>query len=241
MTNMRKSLKINLNNTWLGDAVSLIYPRVCQSCGKGLLRNENVICTHCINEIPRTNFHSYKDNLVAQTFWGRLSVENATSFYYFQRGSVFQKLIHRLKYLGKKEIGIEMGKHFASNLLHTDFADTDVIVPVPLHPKKEYKRGYNQSLMIARGMGAVFEIPVNTTALQRMVMSQTQTRKSRIDRWENVSDIFSVKKPEEIKAKHVLLVDDVLTTGATLEACGTQILKVPETKLSIATLALSYA
>jgi len=204
-----------------------------------LLKQEKTLCTVCWYHLPQTNFHNDKDNQVSQLFWGRAVIENATAFYFFSKGSRYQKIMHKLKYKGQKEIGIEMGIHFATILTGTDFAGIDAIVPIPLHPDKLKTRGYNQSEMIASGMGRVFQKPLYRDVLVRTKASATQTKKSRIERWENVASIFMAKNENKIKNKHILLVDDVVTTGATLEACANKILEIENTKVSIATLAVA--
>ncbi|MDB4581985.1 phosphoribosyltransferase family protein [Draconibacterium sp.] len=194
----------------------------------------------CWHDLPVTNFHLNEENKVAQLFWGRIKVEYATSFFSYKKGSKYQQLIHYIKYKGLKELGIVTGQKFAYSLLESNyFKNIDVLVPVPLHPKKQKKRGFNQSELIARGMAEVLQKPVSRDNLYRDVFTATQTRKNRYDRWQNVEGIFNVKHPEEFSGKHILLVDDVVTTGSTLEACAHQLLKLENTKVSIATLAFA--
>ncbi len=220
--------------------MSIIYPRTCAACGNNLLKYENLICTKCLYYLPKTNYHNEKDNPVSQLFWGRVNIENATSYYYFYKGSKFQRLIHRLKYQGQKEIGFELGKCLGAVLsFATLYDDVEIIVPVPLHPKREKKRGYNQSDWIANGMAESMKIPVDTKLLYRAIASETQTRKSRFERWENVESIFKLRDKEALKNKHIILIDDVVTTGSTLEACANTLLDVENAKVSIATLAVA--
>jgi ComF family protein len=222
------------------DFFQLFFPNNCISCQSQLVRNEEIICTNCLYHLPRTNFHLREDNPVAKTFWGRVPLERATAYYYFGKGSKFRKLIHKLKYNGHREIGIFLGKHFAGELAKTGFLeDIQVIVPVPLHPAKERKRGYNQSFYIALGMSQASGIPLNTKTLLRVAESETQTRKGRFERWKNVGEIFSVKHHQTFENHHILLVDDVITTGATMEACTHTLLSIPGTRVSVA--ALAYA
>jgi ComF family protein len=165
-------------------------------------------------------------------------INRAAAFYYFNKGSKVQTMIHKLKYKGRKDVGIRIGEIYGKELAKASaFSSTDLIIPVPLHPKRQRKRGYNQSECFANGLAMSMNVRVNTTALIRTVASQTQTKKSRISRWDNVSEIFEVKKPEELTGKNILLVDDVMTTGATLEACAMRILAVPGTNICIATIA----
>lgn len=218
--------------------IELLYPRLCIVCGDKLIEQENWICLHCLHHIPRTNFHLAPENRVAQLFYGRVKIENATSFFYFSKGSKYQTLLHSLKYKGMKEVGEEIGKHFGIDLMKSpDFASVDVVCPVPLHPSKEKKRGYNQSWWIASGIAKQMNKDLSTGNLKRSTATETQTRKSRFARWQNVEGIFEVSDPEAFSGKHILLVDDVVTTGATLEACATAILSATNAKVSIATLA----
>jgi ComF family protein len=175
-----------------------------------------------------------------QLFWGRVQIEKATSWFFFQKGSNYQHLLHHLKYKGLRGIGVEMGRNFGSELIANNYFDeVDVIVPVPLHPKKEKKRGYNQSLAIAEGLSQRLEIPIETEHLIRRFYSETQTRKGRFERWENVCELFDLKVEGYFSGKHVLLVDDVVTTGSTLDACAQKILSCTNAKVSIATLAFT--
>lgn len=179
-------------------------------------------------------------NVVEKIFWGRLAFEHATSFLYFKKGGKVQRLMHQFKYKGHKEIGIEAGKWFGHELKRSPyFQDLDLIIPVPLHPKKLRKRGYNQSDYLAKGLSIGLGVSMDADTLVRTSYSSTQTRKSRYERWENVSRIFQLKQPSRVYGKHILLVDDVITTGATLEACGQIVGKEKGTRLSLASLALA--
>lgn len=223
---------------WFNDFINLFYPRICEGCGNYLFHNEETICTRCIFQLPKTNFHLDKNNPVAIIFWGRVKIEYATSFYTYSKGSRFQKLIHKLKYHNKKQIGFELGKHLGYCLKDSEFfKDIDLIIPVPLHPKKEKIRGYNQSAIIAKGIGNTMQKPIETNNLVRWVHSETQTRKNKLERWQNVDNIFKIIDPNNLKNKHILLVDDVVTTGSTLESCAHALLEAEGVKISIATLA----
>jgi len=222
------------------DFFGLFFPDNCVSCNQQLVRGEEVICMNCLYHLPRTNFHLRDDNPVAKTFWGRVPLQKATAYYYFSKGSKFRKLIHRLKYNGQRHIGVFLGKHFAGELQKANYLESiQRIIPVPLHPAKERKRGYNQSFYIARGMSQASGIPLDARSLVRITASETQTRKSRFERWKNVGEIFPVVAAEKLMNQHILLVDDVITTGATMEACAHKILEVPGTKVSA--VALAYA
>jgi ComF family protein len=219
------------------DFAELFYPRLCITCDRKLMIQEKFICLHCIQDLPRTHFHSDPENKIAQLFWGRASVVYATSWLFFRKGSRYQKLVHYLKYKGMKEIGEEMGKLFGAELINTPFQEIDVLIPVPLHPRKLKQRGYNQSEWIAKGIALTLNKPLMVNNLTRDIFTNTQTRKNRFERWQNVEGIFSVNNPSEIVQKHILVVDDVITTGSTLEAAVVTLLQAGAAKVSIATLA----
>ncbi len=224
----------------ISDLIDLFYPKLCITCGDRLISQEKFLCMNCWYDLPITNFHLKKDNKVAQLFWGRVEIENATSFFSYKKGSRYQQLIHFVKYKGLKELGFETGKRFGYLLFQTDsFSEIDFVVPVPLHPRKQKNRGFNQSDWIARGIAEAMQKPVVSENLFRQTFTSTQTRKNRFDRWLNVEGIFGLKNPLEFAGKHVLLIDDVVTTGATLEACAFELLKTENTKVSIATLAFA--
>lgn len=217
--------------------ISILYPYECAACGKVLYFNEHVLCMKCYIDLPRTGFHAYADNEVSRLFWGRIPVRNATSFIVFNKDSRYRRIIHELKYNNQQRAGLEMGRLFGLELQGTPFADADLIHPVPLHRFKLRQRGYNQSDLIARGMAEVLEIPVINDLILRTKATGTQTRKSRYERWENVRDTFQIRLPEALQHKHVLLVDDVITTGATIEACAKALMQINGLSLSIASLA----
>lgn len=222
----------------IDDFISLFYPRVCYACGNSMFSNEEVICTFCRFHLPKTGFHGQKDNPLSKTFWGRVQLENVSACFYFSKGSRVQHLMHQFKYRGRWEIGVYLGRLYGSELKESDaFKDVDMVIPVPLHPNKLRKRGYNQSEKFAQGLSQSMGIELNTATLLRTHASETQTRKSRFSRWENVKEIFVVKNPEKIAGKHILLVDDVITTGATIEACAQHLLNHEGTRVSVASLA----
>jgi ComF family protein len=194
-----------------------------------------------LSKIPKTNFCKDKNNPVAQIFWGRVKLENAFSYYYFTKGGSLQNLIHEIKYQGVKELAYELGKEFGMDLKESGIIDgIEMICPVPLHKEKEKRRGYNQSEWLAFGLSEILELPVEKNILKRIIFTSTQTKKNREQRWENVKDAFETADTNKIKNKHILLLDDVLTTGATLEACAQQFLETEGVKVSIATLAYAY-
>jgi len=224
----------------LEDFISLLYPSLCVVCGKYLYRNESLICTHCLYQIPKTNFHFLKDNPVSRLFWGRVHIESAASYYFFEKGSRFKALIHKMKYRGQKELGFELGRIYGAELKASGLYNrVDLILPVPLHPRKERKRGYNQSDWIARGIAESMEKPLDRKSVYRAVDTVSQTKKNRYERWKNVENIFQVSHPGNLQNRHILVVDDVITTGSTLEACAQAILHVEGTKVSCVTLAMA--
>jgi ComF family protein len=223
--------------TYLRDFTALFYPDYCVGCGRILVRGEKNLCMYCLSSLPKTNFHTCKDNPVEMAFAGRAPVFRATAFCFFLRENMIQRIIHQLKYKGNSEIGFYLGCLLGLDLLEdADFRSVDSIVPVPLHPKKQKKRGYNQSECIGRGIAKSMSKQMDTTSLVRVTNTSTQTRKARYSRWENVSEIFRLTYPEQVSGKHILLVDDVITTGATLEAAAQLLLALPDTKVSIAAL-----
>lgn len=229
---------MNLRNNYLADFISLIYPRLCQACNCTLLRAEDLLCTDCLYNLPYTQFHQQPDNIVAQQFWGKLNIQAAYALLYFEKGSKVQHLMHQFKYRDMPGIGNRLGAIAATQLLQNSiFTSVDVIIPVPLHKKRLRKRGYNQSASFADGLAAKLNAKVEDYNLIRTVNTATQTRKNRFARFENMQEVFAVKNPAALMNKHVLLVDDIVTTGSTLEACGLALLQVPGLKLSIATIA----
>jgi ComF family protein len=219
------------------DFISLFFPKTCPACGYNLFSNEKIICSKCLYHLPKTDFHKDKDNPVSKVFWGRVNLASAAAMYYYRKGSRVQHLIHQLKYKGHKEIGLFLGELYGSELLTSeDFNKIDLIIPIPLHQKKLLKRGFNQSEVFANGLSKSMKKDKDTTSVIRSVATSTQTRKSRYKRWENVNEIFELKQPEKIEGKHILVVDDVITTGATMEACVQVILQAPGTKVSVASI-----
>lgn len=226
--------------TWIEDLFALFFPRICLACQEPLTPGEDMICTLCQFHLPRTNFHLDPVNPLARVFWGRVRLEAAAAFCFFQKGGTVQHLLHQLKYKGHQEVGLILGKMYGAEILRTSFIEAiDVIVPVPLHPLKLRKRGYNQSERFAKGLHDATGLELVTDSLFRKINSSTQTRKGRYSRWENVGEIFGVRNEGHILNCHILLVDDVVTTGATLEACAQVLLEIPGTRVSVA--AIAYA
>ncbi len=222
----------------LDELLSLFYPITCAACGNSLHRNEEILCTFCNYQLPKTNFHLDPDNILAQVFWGRVNLERVGALYFFTKTGKVQHLLHQLKYKKRKDVGCYLGRLYGSELIKSGLFDSVAcIIPVPLHPDKQRKRGYNQSEVFAAGLAEAMNIPVDTASLIRTVASESQTRKSRFSRWKNVGDIFAVTDEASLRDKHVLLVDDVITTGATIEACAMRLLEVAGTRVSVAAIA----
>ena len=224
--------------TWIDSIINLFYPRVCGACGEPLLKDEETVCLKCRYTLPHTVYELHADNPLAQTFYGRVQFHAVTASLFFAKSGKVQHLIHQLKYKGNKEAGVFLGQQIGESIKDAPlFQGIDYLIPVPLHPKRERQRGYNQSLMIARGIHEVTGIPIGDKYLVRGVYTETQTHKSAEERFKNVQNIFEVRCADELKGKHVLLVDDVLTTGATLESCAHALENIPSITISAATAA----
>ena len=226
--------------TIFADTLHLFYPHVCTGCGSDLVQTDQLLCLRCISNLPHTNYAQHAGNPIEKIFWGRVPLVAAHSEFYFSKESLIQHIIHQLKYKGNQDIGIYLGEILGRSLLNSNrFSGIDYLIPLPLYADKERKRGYNQAAVICRGMSGVMNVPVLTGNVTRQRYTETQTKKHRTERWENVADSFIVNDKEELKGKNVLLIDDVITTGATLEACGQSILQAADVKLSVAALAMA--
>lgn len=220
------------------NATHLFYPHICTGCGSDLLEENNLLCLRCIHDLPHTNFANFENNPVEKHFWGRIPVVAGHSEFYFSKEFLIQHLIHQLKYKGDTAIGFYLGELMGKTMLNSSrFSSVDALIPLPLYTDKEHKRGYNQAAIICNGISSVMNVPVLNGHVIRQHATETQTRKHRTERWENVKGSFKVANKNALLNKHLLLVDDVITTGATLEACGNAILETQSVKLSIATLA----
>ena len=222
--------------------INLFFPKVCSGCSSFLLTNENVICTVCRHDIPLTNQHLITNNDAFKKFYGRIPVLHASALFYFHKKGIVQQLIHNLKYKGHEEIGAILGEWYAEDLktialLHT----ADEIIPVPLHRRKLKERGYNQVTTFGKSLSTRLKIDYNDSLLKRNVYSKTQSKKTLLGRTEGIETIFSVTFTEKDHNKHFLLIDDVITTGATLEACSRALLQIPGAKISVVCMAMAHS
>ena len=224
----------------LSPFLHFFYPHNCLGCGSDIIEAENFLCLECINNLPHTGFALHANNPVEKTFWGRITVVAAMSEFYFSKDSIMQNLIHEFKYKGNRNVGLYLGNIMGKSLLSSNrFSDINALVPLPLFSEKESKRGYNQSFILCAGINEILHIPVITKNVIRIIRTETQTKKHRRERWENVADSFIVTDKAQLQGKNVLLVDDVITTGATFEACGQAMLTAADIKLNIAALAMA--
>ena len=220
----------------------LFYPRLCEGCSKPLIADETVLCISCGLLVPETGYHHIADNDTAIRFAGRIPFIHATSYAWFTDDGLLQHLLHGLKYRDKKETGLYLGRRFARSLLQTSWINTiDLILPVPLHPAKKAKRGYNQSMLIAEGISEVLHIPASDNILVRVRDTESQTHKIRSERVNNMAGAFKIAKKGILKNKHILICDDVLTTGATIEACALALTEEESIKISIATVGIAVS
>ncbi|MBW0178922.1 ComF family protein [Sediminibacterium sp.] len=218
--------------------LQLFYPHQCLGCGSDFLRLSHLLCSRCIHQLPETGFFEKAGNPVEKAFYGRLRVEKAAALYYFTKNSLVQGLMLQLKYRGNRNAGLFLGRMMGHAILSSGrFTDIDLLVPLPLNAKKQFKRGYNQAELICKGISEVCGIPLEVNTVVRKQFTESQTTQNRVARWLNMEGVFEVRFPDKLINKHILLVDDVMTTGATLEACGSYILSVPGVRLSIATAA----
>lgn len=222
----------------LNHIINLLFPRVCAACGNILLEGEHTVCTTCRFLLPKTGYENNPNNPLAQMFYGQMPFNAVMAEFFFSKTGKVQHLIHGLKYHHCRENGIFLGQEIGKSLQNaTDYQGLDFIIPIPLHPKKEKIRGYNQSHVISEGISEILGVPIAEHCLVRSVFTDTQTKKSREERYQNVKDIFELKNAEKLRNKHVLLVDDVLTTGATLMSAGKALFDVEGIKINVATVA----
>ena len=224
----------------LNNLVNLFYPFHCMLCEQPLIESEQHICINCLCDLPKTSYHISKGNSVRDLFAGYSQINEVTAFLFFEKDGTTQRLIHSLKYYGNKTLAEHLGRMAGLELQnHGFYASIESIIPIPLHPKKEKQRGYNQSELIAKGISSVYKCQIDSKVLKRTTYTKSQTRKSVYDRNVNVEKIFEVTDIEHLHGKHVLLVDDVVTTGATVSSCIDALLYVPEIKISIFSLSIA--
>jgi len=227
---------------WIWSFFNLVFPSYCVVCNHKMNSLKESVCVKCLCNLPVTTYHLSKDNEIEKYFWGIFPIERATAYFYFAKGSDFQNILYRIKYYGNQQLARKMGRDAANYLLSANFFDgIDLIIPVPLHKSKEKKRGYNQSEWIAKGISEITGIEVSVNLLSRIKLTSTQTRKNIWERWENMESAFVLDDNKSLAGKHILLVDDVLTTGATICACAMAFDKIKKIKISVFTLAIASA
>lgn len=220
------------------DLGSLFLPRVCGGCDRGLRQFEESLCSHCVADLPRTRFHDDPRNRVEELFRGKVQLASASAFLHFSRTGMVQRMLHRIKYHHDQQLANELGRRMAEDIKDSPrFRSVDLLLPVPLHPKKERMRGYNQSQLLVDGMRQVWPVEDLGKGLVRMVRTPSQTKRNRLDRWQNVKEAFHLPDATPLKDRHVLIVDDVVTTGATLEGCVLVLQEVPGIRVSVYTAA----
>lgn len=220
------------------DFLHLFFPETCVGCERALLHQEELLCTECLFHLPKTDFHLDRENEVVRQLWGKLECQFAVSMLKLSKDSITERLIHQLKYGNQPQIGIYLGKMYASVLRNCGLSQgIDFIVPIPLHSSKFKKRGYNQSFYFAKGLSETLSIPYDAFNLMRVKSSVSQTKKSRADRYDNVGDVFACASGEKFEGKHIMLVDDVLTTGATIAVAGNTLISACQCQVSVATIA----
>jgi ComF family protein len=216
----------------------IMYPLQCWGCGSDAVQATDRICIQCMTHLPQTNFANITDNAVEKIFYGRIPIAAATSLFYFSKNTLLQHLMHQLKYKNNPDVGVYLGKQLGKAMAESNrFNNIDGVIPIPLSKKRQQKRGYNQALAISEGIADYMQIPVYNNLTIRQRDNETQTHKTRQERWENMQNVFKVTNTTQIEDKNILLVDDVITTGATLEACAAELQKIKGTSISIATLA----
>ena len=222
----------------INDIHTILFPRVCFGCNATMVNNERYLCTVCRHKLPLTNFHRVQENPIEKIFYGRVPVKAATSFLFFEKNGIVQELIHQLKYRNQEEIGAFLGDWMGPELNeHPVFNTIDVVIPVPLHKNKFKKRGYNQVTLFAKHLAKHLNATYVNNVLLKTSKTKTQTLKNRLSRWLNTQEVYELSSAVKLENKHILLVDDIITTGATLESCATTVLQAKNCTISIATMA----
>jgi len=224
----------------INDLMSLIYPRHCEACEANLLKHEEFICTLCLINLPKSNYHKNNTSELSYVFAGRIPLQNALCFYIFEKSGRVQQLLHAIKYQNQKELAEFIGKLYAKDLKESEvLKNVDVVLPIPLHTKKLKQRGYNQSEWFAKGIARELNLKLDTTLLKKVNSTSTQTNKKKFERWENVEGVFELQNAGSLTNKHVLIVDDVITTGATIEAAWQALKDVEGIKVSVLSIAFA--
>ncbi len=224
----------------LSDLAYLLYPKYCPACDSPLYKNERILCTSCRHELPLGNFHNVNAKKIEKVFYGRIKIENATSLFVFQKDGLVQNLIHNLKYRGREEIGEELGKWLGQDLSEiSDYQLIDIIIPVPLHKKRLKERGYNQVEKFGIEIAKKLQAKYIDSVLKKNSFNNKQSMRGKDTRWKNTSETFGIQNQSLLVNKHILLIDDIVTTGATLEACARVLKSIPGIKISIATMAIT--
>ncbi len=220
-------------NSFINSFFQLFYPKYCLSCNKPIYNNKSILCESCYSQLSFTYYSSFIDNPLYEKFIGQANIEYAFALCYFYKGGILQDCLHALKYKGRKDVGVFFGKLIGNELSNIN-TPIDLIIPVPLHPKKEKIRGYNQSEMIAKGISKVLNVPINTNDVVRTKFTETQTKKTKWERYDNLNGVFAIKNTQTFANKHLLIVDDVITTGATTVSLIELFKNIPNTKVSVA-------
>jgi ComF family protein len=230
---------VSIISEYLEAFIDLVYPKICAGCNVNAAVHKGIFCLNCLAQLPETHYHKLKGNPFEMHFWGRMKIQSGAAFLFFSPGGITQQLIHNIKYRNQPQYGVKVGQFYGRQLMKSGrFENIDLIVPIPLFWKKQKRRGFNQSAEFASGLSEAMSISWNGKVVKKTKSTLTQTRKSRSDRIENMVEAFIVTDAKKLSGKHILLVDDVLTTGATLEACGLRILNVEDTKLSLVTIGM---
>lgn len=227
-------------NAFLNSLVQTLFPSSCACCNDVLMPGEKQICINCLSKLAATLYTSHDDNRTERMLMGRVHLQKASSIYVFRQGNTVQKLIHAMKFHGNSDLCLYMGRQMGLELILSGrFDDIDLLVPVPLHWRRRLSRGYNQSELLCRGISQITKRPMNCRALVRHRYTHQQSLQDSADRQQNVEGAFSLRRPDDLCGKHILLVDDVLTTGATLVSCCDALKEVKGIKISIATLTIA--